>query len=146
MQAHHAAPRGQGSQFIAPDKYRTQSQLSRNPDQGIQTTTGFILYPCLGGEPTQQSYLTVLSQWHNYLISELRQWPLPKIDPDSKSHLSKDITNRLVWKPKQNWQVKNKYLCQSEPIRHQRGAYVLKCSDIKVRNQGSGKKNKQTNR
>ena len=49
-----------------------------------------ILWLHLGKEPSQQFYPTVLSQGH-LLTSELKQWPHPKIDPDSKIYLSKDI-------------------------------------------------------
>lgn len=44
----------------------------------------------MGRKPSQQLYLSVLSQWH-LLTSEFEQWPHPKIDPDSKLYLPKDI-------------------------------------------------------
>lgn len=44
--------------------------------------------------------------------SELRQWPHPNREHNSKPHLSKAVTSSPVWNPKLRWQVK-KCLCLS---------------------------------
>lgn len=55
-----------------------------------------IRQPHLGKEPSQQSYPTVLSQWHTLtlLSSELKQLLHPKVDYNSRPQMPKEFTNR----------------------------------------------------
>ena len=59
---------------------------------------------------------------------------LPSIKHNSRPLLPKNITSRHTPKPKLSSLLKN-CLCQSQPVESGRGAQLLKCTNINVRNQ-----------
>lgn len=103
--SHSPALPGQGGYFIVPSitESNTQSQLSSEPDQKIQTTVESIQQPV--GWVTKPAISSICYQPVVHplsLFSELEQLPCPKIDHGSRLPLPKDITQ----KPKLSWVVR----------------------------------------
>lgn len=100
---------GKEANSISPTSEQHSSQsCPETPHNHWAHPTAFTWAGNQANSPTQQlsfsrnqSPSTLIS-----LTSVFKELPHPKIDPNSRPHLPKDITSRQVQKPKQSWLLK----------------------------------------